>query len=281
MCIYRKLSAFSPLWRYISFFTRPSPDFLIIGANKCGTTTLDKYLRKHPDINCAYKKEVHFFDRPSNFNKGFFWYRSQFPIRRMAIYTDLGKPQTIAGEASPEYLFHPLVPQRVEKHLPSVKLIVMLRNPVDRAYSHYQMTCRNGNEKLSFSEAVSAETKRIGTILERMRTEEDFHDIAYERYSYLSRGLYFEQLQNWMKFFPREQFLVIKSENFFNNPSDTLEKVLDFLGVAQWAPKELRVSHSGKYKETMDVRLQAELNEFFAPHNQRLCELLEADFSWT
>jgi hypothetical protein len=273
-------AAFKSFYRNITSPVRLLPNFLIIGANKCGTTTLYDYLKEHPNIGSATKKELHFFDRPYTFSKGLTWYRSQFPISKLFSHKFTSQEKLITGEASPEYLFHPLVPQRVAGCLPDVKIIVMLRNPVDRAYSHYKMTYRNGNENLSFSEAISKESDRIGSILEQMKQKENFFDIAYERYSYLSRGIYVEQLQRWTNFFDRKQILVIKSEDFFAEPLDVLKKVFNFLEIPQWQPEELKVSHVGNYKQKIDSELRSHLNEFFAPHNQRLYEFLGTNYNW-
>ncbi len=265
------------VYRNITASQRRFPDFLVIGANKCGTTTLYNYLIEHPNIKSASKKEIHFFDNPGNFSKGVGWYRAQFPIKSLV------SPKTesfITGEATPAYLFHPIAPQRVAKYLPDTKIIVMLRNPVDRAYSHYQMTCRNGNELLTFSDAISKESERIDWILKKMEQEANFYDVDYARYSYLSRGIYVDQLQRWTELFDQKQILVLKSEDFFSKPQAALEKTINFLGLSQWQPAQSKISHVGGYQTKMNPEIKHQLYDFFAPHNQRLYEFLGTSFNW-
>lgn len=270
-------AALNIFYRNITASRRCLPDFLVIGANKCGTTTLYNYLVEHPSIESASKKEIHFFDNPSNFSKGLSWYRAQFPIKNLIP----SKPkQNSTGEASPAYLFHPMVPQRVAKYLPDAKIIVMLRNPVDRAYSHYQMTRRNGNEVLTFADAISKESDRVDWILKKMQQEDSFYDIAYVRYSYLSRGIYVDQLQRWTELFDQKQILVLKSEDFFSNPQAVLERTINFLGLPQWQLERNKVSHVGGYREKMNPEIKRQLYDLFTPHNQRLYEFLGTSFNW-
>ncbi len=146
---------------------RLMPDFIIIGAMRGGTTSLYSYLTEHPNIGPAYMKEVHFFD--VYFHKGLPWYRAQFPSTVQKYYTErVQKQNFITGEASPYYLFHPHAPRRIARLLPHVKLIVQLRNPVSRAYSHYYHEVNGGHEKLSFAEAIDREEDRIGKETEKL-----------------------------------------------------------------------------------------------------------------
>src|SRR5947209_20310719 len=155
---------------------RMMPDFIIIGTMRGGTTSLYSYLTTHPHIGSAYMKEVHFFD--VYYSKGIGWYRSQFPSSIQKYYAEyVQKQQFITGEASPYYLFHPHAPKRITKFLPQVELIVLLRNPVSRAYSHYSHEVAGGHEKLSFEEAIECEQERIGKEAERLARNE--HDVSY------------------------------------------------------------------------------------------------------
>ena len=127
------------------------PDFVIIGAQRSGTGRLYGLLTRHPDVERASVKEVHYFDRPDNFRRGIEWYRRRFPARRR------GSQRHITGEATPSYLVDPPVPERIAEAVPEVRLIVLLRDPVARAYSHFHMAYRKGNETRSFEEAVEEE----------------------------------------------------------------------------------------------------------------------------
>src|SRR5947209_14940507 len=194
------------LYRGFTSPIRLLPDFLIIGTQRGGTTSLYHYLQTHPCIAPATIKEVHFFDR--RFHKGLAWYRGHFPTWIEKYYAQRFRCRTfLTGEASPSYLFHPHAPGRIAKVLPHVKLIVLLRNPVDRAYSQYYHVVEHSYGTLSFEEAVRDEEERIAK--ERARVLEDgrYDSYAFRHLSYLSRGIYIDQLQVWMSLFPREQFL--------------------------------------------------------------------------
>ncbi|NER33207.1 MAG: sulfotransferase domain-containing protein [Oscillatoria sp. SIO1A7] len=256
------------------------PDFLIIGAQKCGTTSLYKCLIAHPHILSATQKEVHFFD--NNYSKGLDWYRSQFPMPSREEMRSNQK--LVVGEASPYYIFHPLVPERVRLHFPEVKLIVLLRDPVARAWSQYHHEVRLGFEQLSFEEALAAETERLAGEVERMRSDETYYSYNHQHYTYLSRGIYVEQLKAWMELFPREQFLILESEAFFGNPGETVAETMAFLGVSpEIYPKEARCDrrdNAGSYPE-MSYALKNDLVSYFVPHNRRLAEYLQVNFGWS
>jgi len=231
------------------------PAFLIIGAAKGGTSTLYDVLRSHPHVLGAAHPEIHYFDR--NFGMGLEWYRWHFRPRNKR-----GDRWTITGEASPSYLFHERIPQRVFKDLPAAKLIALLRNPVDRAYSHYQHTVRSLNMSLSFEQVIE---------------EEMSGDMGR---GYLARGIYVDQLKRWHQFFDRERLLVVKSEDFFNNAQDTLKCVLGFLDLPEWEPKNVPVRNKGSYTQPMSPETRERLREYFEPHNQRLYDYLGLDFGW-
>src|SRR5205823_10005526 len=173
---------------------RLMPDFIIIGTMRGGTTSLYSYLTAHPYIGSAYMKEVHFFD--VYYSKGLPWYRAQFPSSVQKYYAERVQKQSfITGEASPYYLFHPHAPKRIAKILPQVKLIVLLRNPVSRAYSHYYHEVTGGHEKLSFEEAIACEEERIGKEAEQLAQNEQYVSYKHRHFSYLARGIYVDQLK--------------------------------------------------------------------------------------
>ena len=255
------------------------PDFVIIGAAKAGTTSLYDLLTRHPHVECAALKELNYFD--DDFEKGIEWYRSHFPSPR---WKD-GR-RSITGEASPRYLFHPSVPERMAKVVPQARLIVLLRNPVDRAYSHYQHRVRTARENLRFEEVVEAEKKwLLGKEEGAAEREEARASVARTRVesNYLRRGIYVDQLLRWSEFYSKEQMLVLKSEDFFDRTLDTMKLVLDFLDLPDWEPgaleKTLADRNEGHYKE-MDPVTRQRLEEFFEPHNQRLYEYLGVDLGW-
>ena len=230
------------------------PDFVIIGAQKCETTSFYHLLVQHPYVEPAATKELHFFD--SLFEEGIDWYRRCFPP---PVWKD-GR-RTITGEATPGYLFRPYVPERMTEVIPQAQLIALLRNPVDRAYSQYHQRLRKGGEHRTFEEVIIEAANKSHA-------------------QYLSRGIYVNQLLRWSKFFSDEQMLVLKSEDFFERPQETLKIVLDFLDLPHWEPEALEVRKKGSYEQKMDPDIRRRLEEYFEPHNQRLYEYLGVDFGW-
>ncbi len=270
------------LYRGITAPLRLLPDFLIIGTQRGGTTSLYHYLQAHPCIQATTTKEIHFFDR--KYHKGLLWYRGHFPTALEKAYAQqVRKRAFVTGEASPAYLFHPHVYKRVAQTMPHVKLIVLLRNPVDRAYSQYYHSIELGHENRSFEEAIRDEQERTNREREKILKEEHYQSYAYKHHSYLTRGLYVDQLQAWMDFFPREQFLILKSEDFYADPAAASKEVYTFLNLPfaepQLRKKEYKPLNTTTYSK-MDATLRMSLVEYFKPYNARLYDLLDRDFGW-
>ena len=264
------------LWRGALDRYRLRPAFIIIGAQRAGTTSLYQYLVEHPRVLAARQKEVHFFDK--NFGLGFEWYRRQFPPAWPGILA--AKRRLITGEATPYYLMHPLAAGRVRQTLPNVRLIVLLRHPVDRAYSHYQLEVRLGRETLAFEDAIDREPERLRDEADRIRSMPDYTSENLQHYSYLTRGVYVDQLQPWMDFFPKEQLLILKSEDFYANPRATVHQVYEFLGLPRWDQDEYRPLNVASYRD-MDPATRSRLLAYFEPHNQRLYRFMGVDWVWT
>ena len=202
---------------------RVLPDFIVIGAAKSGTTSLYGALIDHPfvmpcvtrDEHFLNTKEVRFFDY--NFYRGPDWYRSHFPSERTRREFEFehGRP-FLTGEASPSYISNYWAPRRMRKLLPEAKLVAVLRNPVDRAYSQFQMSRRQGLEEIeSFEEAAAAEEERLRPEVARMAADPRYNSWDFGAWSYLARSRYAEQLERWLGLFPRDQFLFIKAEDLF------------------------------------------------------------------
>jgi hypothetical protein len=249
------------------------PDFLIIGTAKGGTNSLYQLLTRHPNVEPAALKGLQYFSK--RFDKGTDWYRSQFPPPR---WKD-GR-RSITGEATPRYLYHPLVPERTAEVVPQARLIVLLRNPVDRTYSHYHERVSDMRESRSFEDALEAEMEWLSSSKE---------DGAFERepranrppFPYLEMGIYVDQLLRWSKFFSNEQVLVLKSEDLFERELYTLKLVLDFLDLPDWEPDGAsKICNKGHYKQKMDPATRQWLEDYFEPRNQRLYEYLGVDFGW-
>lgn len=255
------------------------PDFLIIGAEKCGTTSLYEYLARHPCVFPSRGKEISYFDK--KFEKKFSWYKLFFPLKWEKFFIKkLWKKEFITGEATPRYLNHPLVPKRIAKLIPNVKIIIMLRNPIDRAYSHYQMEYDYGRDQLSFEDAIQKEDERIEGEFEKMEKLENYYSPKYYWFSHLKAGIYLDQIERWHKFFPKEQFLIIKSEDLYENPTETYNQVLKFLNLTSYALENYKKFRSRKY-DKMYPETRLRLKEFYKPYNEKLYKYLGRDFGWT
>jgi len=249
--------------RRSTWFFRPLPNAIIIGAMRSGTTSLHRWLTMQPEIRGGANKEVHYFD--VNWHRGTAWYRSKFSMRKHAVQL----------EATPYYIFHPEIPRRLAATIPHCKLIVLLRNPVDRAYSHYRHSVRNGHEQLGFRDAIRAEEERLRDLdlgnLEHVR--------RHMRFSYLARGRYAEQLERWFAVFPRAQILILQSERLFTASEEQLKRVLDFLGVPSCSSLGLR-NVNPTAASSLDPALRKALDGYFAPYNEKLRVLLGREFGW-
>ena len=251
---------------------RALPDFLVIGVQKGGTTSLYRYLIEHPQVAAAQRKEVRYFDHKAD--RSLWWYRAHFPLQP-ALRCRC--PQ-LTFEASPGYLFDPASPARVQQVLPEAKLIALLRHPVDRLYAQFQMAVRRG--------------RRSGT-LEAQTLLWDCIDMPRSRWTpqikvrkaidafcdWLPRGTYAPQLAHWFRHFPREQLLVLNSEQFFADPQATLDGVTDFLGLDRHRWSSFEVHHKGHYAP-MKPESRRRLLDFFREPNEELYDLIGRRFAW-
>ena len=256
--------------RRASIGRRPLPDFLIVGAQKAGTTSLHDYLCQHSRVVPPATKEVNYFDL--EFHRGTNWYRAHFQRT--------GSAPTLTGEATPYYLFHPLVPQRVAGVLPACRLIVILRNPIDRAFSHHNHERALGFESLPFEQAIAAEAQRLDGEEARLLSEPRYHSAAYRHHSYVSRGRYAEQLERWLRYVDRDRLLVLSAEELFADPAKVVAEAQEFLGLRQEIPADVSPKNARAYAPISD-EVKAGLRETFAPHNERLYRLVGRDFGWS
>ena len=254
------------------------PDFIIIGAQKAGSSSLYAYLTQHPLVYAPSTKEIHFFD--TDFSKGKFWYRKHFPSVIDKLRASAKGTKFITGEASPYYLYHPLAPNRIFKTLPQVKLIVILRNPIDRAYSQYQHEVRLGFETLkTFEEAIAQEEQRLNGEVEKIIKNKNYNSFNHRHYSYLSRGIYIDQLKVWCDLFGKSRILIICSENFYQKPAQALKQVSAFLKLPYVATDYHQKYNAGSYS-ALQPNTRQSLIDYFKPHNQRLYQYLGEKFDW-
>ena len=247
-----------------------TPDFIIIGAQKCGTSTLFKNLGKHPDIQLPKRKELHFFDE--NYARGADWYLRFFNKNDASV-------PVFTGEASPYYFFHPLVPARIYQTFPGINLILLLRNPVNRAYSQYHHMKRKGRISLSFEHCIRLEEDVLAGRKEAFYKEENHSDLMYRRFSFLTRSRYAEQLTEWYRYFDREQLLIIRSEDYFSDSGQTFQQVFRFLGLSPAEIKVTKQHHASDYPP-MKPETREQLAAYFEPFNRQLYGMTGRDFGW-
>jgi hypothetical protein len=260
------------------------PEFVIIGAKRCGTTSLYRYLGEHPQVAPMFpsarriplmrsdQKGVHYFE--SNHARGNRWYRSFFRTgfaRRRA--------GQITGEASPYYLFHPRVARLAATEIPHARLIVLLRDPVERTYSHWSEQRRNGVETLSFEDALAAEPDRLVGELERLLRDPEAVSFPYEQQSYALQSEYAASIERWLEFFPKDQLLVLRSEDLYANPQATYERATTFLGLE---PHTLRAPEpwNAAPRSALEPATREALVTRFAASEARLREIVDPDLRW-
>ena len=309
-----------PRFRLVDGRTRP--EFMLVGGMKCGSTSFARYLSAHPQVKLPGPKEPNFWS----------WHR--FPARYQNFFVnespilDPGPGQDVSGEFTTSSLLHPLVPRRVQANLPGLKIFVLLRNPVDRAYSHFMMSKTAGLEKeCTFEEIVRREMDEIPELLaahergflstvgdpkscystidgnpicvakheqgspkRKIRDDLDLRDYYFK--SYVFRSLYHDQLHRWLRLFPRQQLMIIQSERFFENEADTMNEVVQFLGLESFefqASEQLQRSWDAGARNdleipqdypTLDDATRRILADFFEPYNQQLYHLIDEDFGW-
>ena len=250
----------------------PLPTFVIVGAQKCGTSTLSATLRLHPQVFMSRPKELHFFDR--RYDQGLEWYSEQFKPRRRHL---------AAGEASPSYLYDDDAPERIAESLSDTKLIVMLRDPAKRAYSHYWHTQRLGAETVDFETALATESERIDSDKPSDRS----------RYSYVDRGHYLPQVQNLASLVGRDRLHVVLLDDLADDRVASLRRVFDFLGIDTARADTIEEKWTNKYRvqktpgdkaepvayPPMKPETRAQLVKHFRPHNDRLAAWLGRDLS--
>jgi hypothetical protein len=252
---------------------RPLPDFLVIGTKRGGTTSLWRYLIQHPLVPRLFPawntKTSHYFEE--NWDRGEAWYRSHFPTdrQRAALERRHGGPCKV-GEAAPLYMFHPLVAGRVADLMPRARMIVLLRDPVERAFSHWKERRGEGVEPLDFAAALEAEPSRTAGGDEN----------AFDWYSYRARGRYLEHLEPWLRRFDRSQLLFVPSETFYREPAASYQRILEFIGLPRHDLPAYDVFNDRPSKG-MDEAVRAELTAYYRPFNAALEERLGMRLAWS
>ena len=241
------------------------PDFIIAGASKSGTSSIYYYLDRHPQVLLSHKKEIDFYWK--NFKRGIDWYLAHFPS-----ITD--RPDFLTGEATPNYLRFPHAARRIKQTFPKTKIIILLRNPADRAISWHYHKFNTGLTNKDLATAIAIEIERLATI-----TEEEIRKTSFYDPDNIISSLYYYKLKPWIEILGREQFLILKSEDFYQDPATEMNKVHKFLGLANCTLETYPKVNAGTYNEA-DSSLRNQLIEYFAPYNQQLEEYLSMKFNW-
>lgn len=253
----------------ITASTRVLPDFIIIGTVRSGTTSLYYNICQHPSVLPAAYDEIGFFD--SNFQLGIEWYRSMFPTQKNMEKVKNDTKYSITGEDTPFYFWKEEVIERISQTLPGVKLIVIFRNPIDRAYSNYNLAVRTGNEKLSFRDAVNTE-------IDFMK-DHSFRESVDQGRSYLSKGFYAKQLEIWKKKILDDEIHILTTEDMKERPEEELSKIFKFLGIPKYKIPEPQERKMYDY-DKMNSSIREELIEYYKPHNKKLFDLIGRKFEW-
>jgi hypothetical protein len=257
---------------------RLRPDFILIGAQRCGTTSLFRALMAHPQVvRPVLHKGVNYFD--VNYFRDESWYGGHFPLawparRRTARY---GGP--VVFEASGYYIYHPFALERAAQHLPDVKLVAMLRDPVERAFSAYKHEYARGFEQESFSDALKLEDERLRGETDRMRADPRYQSYSHRHHSYRHRGQYAEQLDRALEYFPRAQLHIMGSEAYFRQPAAEYQRLTSFLGLRPFQPASFG-QYNARHSQPMPDDMRHALEDHYLPHNQRLATLLGQPPPW-
>jgi len=282
LTVWKRLQRDIVSWpRRVTASKRVLPNMILLGTQRAGTTSIYSHLGRHPGVYLSKTKEVHYFD--NYLDLGIDWYRSHFPTSKWVERNsqNLGYDMTI-GEGSPYYLFHPEVPSRIHQTLPSARFVILLRNPVDRALSHFRHERRNGfEEEIEFQQAWDLEAERLDGTEERLKAGTTMFEEAHNRFSYTARGDYAPQLERWFALFDRSQFHIIRSEDMFEKPNEVMAGLFEFLGLP---PVELgdfpRLNTTAKTPDTDEMEIRERLAAHYSPKIEELEALLGRSMNW-
>ena len=241
------------------------PDFIIAGASKSGTSSIYFYLSRHPQILLSHTKEIDFYWQ--NFDRGIDWYLAHFP-------TITDRDDFLTGEATPNYLRFPQVAQRIKNTFPQTKIIILLRNPADRAISWHYHKLNTGLTNQDLPTAISEEITRLATV-----SEAEIIQTGYYNPDNILSSLYIYKIRAWVETLGREQFLFLKSEDFYSDPLGNMAQVFDFLGLPNCPLENYPKVNAGSYNQ-VDSKLRKTLVDYFAPYNRQLEKYLEMEFNW-
>jgi hypothetical protein len=258
---------------------RMVPSFLVIGGQRCGTTSIFKALSAHPQVmRPPVEKGTDYYTLWHD--RGLDWYRGHFPMQSVSRLRTSRAGGPVAFEACTYYMFHPCAIERIAQDFPDIKLVVMLRDPVERAYSAYKHEhAREFDTEADFSRALELEDERVRGEEERLKADSGYQSFAWRHHAYARRGQYAEQLERVFNHFSRDQVHVMQSEVFFEQPEAEFTGLVRFLGLTPWAPPHFD-QHNARPGRPMPDDARSRLSEHFRDHDQRLADLLHERPRW-
>jgi hypothetical protein len=259
---------------------RMTPSFLICGGQRCGTTSLYRALAAHPVVlKAVLHKGVHYFD--TSYRRGMSWYRGHFPLKSSGekIQLRYGVPaQTF--ESSPYYMYHPQAAARIARDLPGAKLVVLVRDPVERAYSqHAHEVARGFESEMSFAKALARESGRLAGVPEKFLRDPHHYSFSHQHHAYTARGEYVTHLDRLARYLGRDRIHVVDSERFFATPEREFDAVLEFLGLPRLGYPAFD-KHNARPRSPMDEAIRERLTAHFDPFDERLAQWLGREPSW-
>lgn len=259
---------------------RLEPGFMVIGGQRCGTTTIFQSLSEHPQVlRPPVEKGTDYFTLHYYRSAG--WYRGHFPLASPARLRTAHAGGPVAFEACTYYMFHPFALKRIARDFPGIKLVAMLRDPVQRAFSAYKHELARGFETAtSFERALELEDDRLVGEIDRMRDDLAYESFAHRHHAYRRRGQYAEQLERAFTLFPRDQIHVMESEGFFADPAGEYRRLVEFLSLRPFEPARFE-QHNARPSSPMPEGARKMLKEHYAPHDEKLAGLLGRAPHWT
>jgi hypothetical protein len=270
------LRAWIDLWGKVTSPLRLRPSFIIVGAQRAGTTTLYRVLSDHPQVaRPTVSKGIGYFD--VKYDRGPRWYRGQFPLSWRARRKH--GPGVVTFESSGYYLFHPLAASRIARDLPGVRVVVLVREPVERAYSAHRHEQARGYESEPFEAALDLEEERIAGEVDRIVADPSYESFHHRHHSYLARSRYSEQIDRFIELLGPDRVCIVDAEAFFDNPTAEFDRLRSWLGLSEWKPESV-AQWNARPRSPMPAELRERLGRHFEPYDARLAEQMGRTPSW-
>ncbi len=264
------------LWGTVTSPLRMRPSFIVVGAQRAGTTTLYRMLSDHPQVaRPTVSKGIGYFD--VKFDRGPRWYRGQFPLSWRARRRH--GPGVVTFESSGYYMFHPLAASRIARELPDVRVVVLVREPVERAYSAHRHEQARGYESEPFEAALDLEEERTAGEVDRILADPSYESFHHRHHAYLARSRYSEQIDQLFKLLGPERVCILDAGAFFEDPAAEFERLRSWLGLSEWKPGAVE-QWNARPRSPMPEELRERLARHFEPYDARLAEQMGRTPSW-